>query len=454
MQPLPSPDNDLDFGTPAGQNPAQGFQATEQIRGAVLRFLEAGAIDEAASLIASSGAEVGDALLDLKDLAPQPREALAEAFHRARDFDRAARAAERLDNPERAAHYLELSGQFARAGAIRERLNQLEQAAELHQRAGDHERAGDLFTRVGRLDRAAEAFERGNRLYEAGRLWSRQRRLDRALEVLQRVDSDDSTFVPAMHLLGRILEFTGHTDAAIARYQEVVHARPLDNTTVDIHERLIGLYVQTSNVPEARRLITKVLKFEPSRPYPARALGLLLGKGSTEATMRSVISMPPPPASAVMSGQPITVTAVNPTIDRLRQLPLFSELSLSELRQLHAAGEFFPYRAEELLIEQDREGAFFFVLLSGSVLVSHLADGREIPLTELRQSACVGEMSLLDEGPTSARVRALTPTETFRWPLGRLRAFLADDDRIALRILRVMSRAMSVRLRDVDRRVR
>jgi tetratricopeptide (TPR) repeat protein len=456
MDPAPPHDPELDFGAPAPQQ----FLTAEQIGARVLQCLEAGSIDEAASLIATSSPEVGDALLELRNLSPAALDGLAEAFFRARDDDRAMIAARRLDNPERAALFLERGGQLLRAGEQRERLGQAAQAADLYLRGGAPERAAALFTKLGQLEQAADAFERAGRLYEAGRLWSRQRRLDRALAVLQKVTSGDDTFVPATLLLGRILEFTGHPAAAIARYQDVVQSRPLDASTIDIHERLIGLHIQADNVADARRLIAKVLKFEPTRPYPVRALGMLLGKGSTEATMRSEVSLPPPPPAPAesrvfSSQQPHTITAIHPAVDQLRQLPLFQELALSEIRALHDAGEVARYQAGAILIEQDQEGAFFFVLFSGAVQVSRLqGPGRVgVPLAELRYGACVGEMALLDEGPTSAQVRALVDTTTFRWPLPRLRALLAANERTALRILRVMSRALSVRLRETSRHV-
>jgi hypothetical protein len=263
-----------------------------------------------------------------------------------------------------------------------------------------------------------------------------------------------------VHLLGRILEFTGHPEAAAARYLEVVHARPLDAATVDIHERLLTLYVQANEANEARRMINRILRFEPQRPYPIRALGLLLGKGSTEATMRSATSREPAapgPLSALptSSGPARTVTAVHPVIDRLRQVPLLADLSLAELRRLHAAGAVRSFEPAEVLIEQGAEAPEVLVLLSGAVQVARVGDdGAEVPLAELRYGAFVGEMSLLDEGPASARVRGLAAGQAFGWPAERLRRLLHEDERMALRLLRVMSRALSVRLRETSRQVR
>ena len=67
--------------------------------------------------------------------------------------------------------------------------------------------------------------------------------------------------------------------------------------------------------------------------------------------------------------------------------------------------------------------------------------------------AALGEMALVDEGPTSARVRARTPVVAFAWPIDALRRHLAADERTALRVLRVLSRTLSVRLRETNRRV-
>ncbi|RYE91764.1 MAG: cyclic nucleotide-binding domain-containing protein [Myxococcales bacterium] len=455
-QPPGTPDSDIDLG-PAPT--AHGLQTAGQIRDTVLAALAAGSVDEAASQIACSGAAVGDALLEVTGLAGPQREALAEAFFRARDFDRAAVAAQRVDDRAMAARLLEQGGQYGRAAALRESLGQRAEAADLHQRAGDHARAAQLFVHLGQLDRAAESLEQAGDAYGAGRLWARLRQLDRAIDVLQQVDSAGASFVPAVHLLGRILEFTGHPEAAAARYLEVVHARPLDATTVDIHERLLTLYVQANESAEARRMISRILRFEPQRAYPIRALGLLLGKGSTEATMRSAVTgeSVPGPLSALptSSGPARTVTAVHPVIDRLRRVPLLADLSLGELRRLHVAGSVLAFEPGQVLIEQGTPEPPVLVLLAGAVQVARVDDdGRETPLAELRYGAFVGEMSLLDEGPASARVRASAAGQAFRWPAERLRRLLHEDERTALRLLRVMSRALSVRLRETSRQVR
>jgi tetratricopeptide (TPR) repeat protein len=448
----PAADADLDLSAPAPQR----FLAADQICGEILRALNEGQLGEAASQIASSGAEVGDALLALPGLPPRLLDALAEAFFQARDFDRAAVAAGRIADPERAALLLERGGQPLQAAALRERLGQRARAAALYLQGGAPERAAPLFAQQGDLERAAVSFEQAGQLLEAGRLWTRQRRMDRAIEALQRVPPGSPSFLAATLLLGRILEFSGHQEAALARYREVLQRHPIDASTIDLHDRLINLLIKFEQIGEARQLIARVLKFEPSRPSAVRALGSLLGRGSNDATMRSEAPGPVgqgAPSQVLSSSPPQTLTAVHPALDQLRQLPLFQELALPELRLLHGVGAPVVFPGGAVLIEQDLEASDFFVLFTGAVRVSRRAPGGEVVLAELRRGACLGEMALLDEGPTSARVEALGEVTAFRWPLPALRALLAAHERIASRVLRVLSRTLSVRLREASSRV-
>jgi CRP-like cAMP-binding protein len=148
------------------------------------------------------------------------------------------------------------------------------------------------------------------------------------------------------------------------------------------------------------------------------------------------------------------VTTVHADVDVLRQLPIFSELSLGELRALHAIGERTTYAPGATIIEQDRPASLMLVMLKGTVVVTHVDErGGEAVLGELGYGAPIGEMALVDEGPTSARVRAKTDVAVFRWPMESLRRHLSTNERTTLRILRVMSRTLSVRLRETNARV-
>jgi len=146
------------------------------------------------------------------------------------------------------------------------------------------------------------------------------------------------------------------------------------------------------------------------------------------------------------------ITAVNQDVDVLRQIPLLSELALDELRALQAFGERKTFAPGLTMIEQGCEGAHMLLVLSGKVRISHVDDvGRATVLGELGYGASLGEMALVDDGPTSARVEAVSEVVAYGWPLERLRRHLATNEGTALRLLKVISRTLSVRLRETNR---
>lgn len=478
---------EVEFEFVEGQE-AGRFQATEKVRGVILRYLMVGDIDAATTLIASSPPELGDALLreDAKEASVAVRASLAEVFVRARDYERAGRAALLTGDPGKAAPFFERSYQFEKAAELYEQAGQLEHAAELYARTLAYEKAALLYEKAGRAEDAAEQYCRAGSLFKAGRLWSKVRRFDKAVETLQKVDEKNPEYGYAVYMLGRIFEHTGHQDQAVLRYTQLVRARPLDETTVDVFERLGELFSQSRHVRAARKLLISVLTFDPSRKKAQTILASLPpdegssvepgARGSrlpddhssghmSVARITGVGALPPlgplPTFTTMTSQQPVIeeapssahVSVLHKEIDTLRQLPLFAELLLGELRELYDLSERVSFKGGDLMIEQDREASSIFVVLTGTVTVVHVDGSDERPLIEFGYGASLGEMALVDEGPTSARVRALTDVTALRWPMTRFRRYLDAHEATALRILRVVSRTLSVRLRETNRRV-
>jgi len=157
---------------------------------------------------------------------------------------------------------------------------------------------------------------------------------------------------------------------------------------------------------------------------------------------------PPVVAAPAAAPAPLSAEAL-----ALRELPAFTELTPDELRGLAEAGERVAFGPGEVLIEQEHEAKYVFVVLSGVVRVARMAPDGMFPLAELGVGSLVGELALIDEGPTSARVKTHTEGAAYRWSIPRLRAYLAANDRANLKILKVVTRTLSVRLRETNRRL-
>ena len=425
------------------------FVTTDKVRGVILAHLNKGDVEAAARLIASSAPEVGDILLtqDAAVASRMLRESLAEAFVKARDFDRAGRAAVLIGDPGRAAPFFERSYQFAQAAKLYEQAGQLDKAADLYERDLRFEQAARFYEQCGQIERAAAAWERANGWFDAGRLWAKARRLDRAVEMLQKTEQGSPSYARSMLLLGKILEHSGHTNNAAGHYIGVVRTCALDDVTVEVYERLAAIYEATGEPDAARKLLAAVARFDPSR-----ARSSMPPEAPVAGGVRPLV-LPAPTLGAEAGGAAGKLTAMNADVDLLRELPLFAELSLDELRALQSLGQRCKLAPGELLIEQNREGEHLFVMLSGKVRVVHFAEsGAATVLGELGYGAALGDMALVDSGPTSARVEALAPSEAYVWPLAQLRPYLASHEGTALRILKVISRTLSVRLRETNRR--
>jgi len=95
----------------------------------------------------------------------------------------------------------------------------------------------------------------------------------------------------------------------------------------------------------------------------------------------------------------------------LRQAELFEGLSPEELQSIAALCQARTFQAGEIITTQGDRGGELFLVFQGLVEVTtSLPSSGEAPRTvvTLGPGQIVGEMSLVDRGPRSATVRALT----------------------------------------------
>ena len=95
--------------------------------------------------------------------------------------------------------------------------------------------------------------------------------------------------------------------------------------------------------------------------------------------------------------------------DSLRMVPLFSDLNDKVLAHLAEVCQEKTYEKDQHILHQEQSGDNFFVIETGSVKVTRLAeDGREAVLAFLREGDFFGELAILDGETRSANVITLT----------------------------------------------
>jgi CRP/FNR family cyclic AMP-dependent transcriptional regulator len=129
--------------------------------------------------------------------------------------------------------------------------------------------------------------------------------------------------------------------------------------------------------------------------------------------------------------------------DALARAPIFSSLDRHDVSALARSAKVLRFAPGELLVGEGEQAAAFFVLCSGEAeVVKGLGREGERVLANLTEGDFFGEMSLLDDFPRSASVRAVSECECLvlvRWDfLGLLRT----NPELALAILPVLSRRL------------
>jgi len=123
----------------------------------------------------------------------------------------------------------------------------------------------------------------------------------------------------------------------------------------------------------------------------------------------------------------------------LRNIPMFSNLSAEDLSALTELFEARPYDARQPIVFLGDDGADFYIVRSGQVVVSVPDEtGREVVLAEIGPGSFFGEISILDAGPRTANVRAKTATELLMLKRERFVQFLLEHPGAAVHILQVL----------------
>jgi CRP/FNR family cyclic AMP-dependent transcriptional regulator len=137
-------------------------------------------------------------------------------------------------------------------------------------------------------------------------------------------------------------------------------------------------------------------------------------------------------------------------LDLIRRVPLFSMLTNEQAQGIADAVVKRRFRRGEIIVEHGRKSNALFILLTGRarVLTSD-SRGREVILAVLQPGDYVGEMSLIDNEPHSATVRAEVQTDMLILGRAEFARCLPENSSLSYAILR----GLVSRLRAADRQI-
>ncbi len=137
-------------------------------------------------------------------------------------------------------------------------------------------------------------------------------------------------------------------------------------------------------------------------------------------------------------------------LDLLRRVPLFSLLTVAQAELISGAVIKRRFKRGEALVEQGQKSDALFILLMGRARVMTCdSRGREVILATLSQGDYLGEMSIIDNEPHSATVRAEVQTDVLMLGRAEFARCLTENASMSL----VVMRGLVKRLRHADRKI-
>lgn len=140
-------------------------------------------------------------------------------------------------------------------------------------------------------------------------------------------------------------------------------------------------------------------------------------------------------------------------IELFQKLPIFRGLNFDETTRLAAIARTESRPSGDVIVEQNALGEALYVLKEGTVAVVKTDGAREVRLGGMGPGELFGEMTLVDDVLTSARVVAETPVELFVLPRRDFDALLSTDTALALKVYKAFCRTLSDKLRQHHQRL-
>mgnify|MGYP001344702556 CR=1 FL=1 len=133
----------------------------------------------------------------------------------------------------------------------------------------------------------------------------------------------------------------------------------------------------------------------------------------------------------------------------LKLVRLFEGFSEQDARDFIAWATRFDAGPGVTIIREGEPGQDMFVVVAGNLSVVKAGGGREQELAVLVPGDSFGEIALLDSGPRSASVVAITASTLLRFE----RRYLVKIPEVSLKLYRNLATMVAARLRDANARV-
>ena len=138
--------------------------------------------------------------------------------------------------------------------------------------------------------------------------------------------------------------------------------------------------------------------------------------------------------------------------EKLKSASLFKEFTSEEFDQLFELFDEMRVTRGEVIVRQDDHGDCMFILMEGSARVVHREGDRDFVLATITAGDFFGELALVDAGPRSANVEAVTDSVLLKISQAMISAAAGVYPTAAFKLLIAIGRVLVGRLRKSNQR--
>ena len=395
-----------------------GVISEKNLVGVLVELLSSRDIDSATQLYEEGGRAVAEQLLSVLQKADAPvREAGIAMYVQSRDFARAARLHEQARFWPDAAKLYEEAGDMPAAARCWKRAGEPKRAARALHASGAVEEAAELYRETQQPDARAAVLAKGERWLESAQAFRDAGNTRAETDVLRSIPQEHPDRVPAVKRLAEILMTRHRVSEAAQLVADVARENEMGRTDVELHDLLASLFEKLGQEGHAERVRMRAQRLR-----------------AREATAESVPQAETPPPE--QDGYKF-----------LKQIPIFSRLTLGDMRDLYRLATEETWSPGQQLIDAGVDAPGLVILVEGDAEVYALGETGARHLNSIGPGAHVGEISLLTNSLTSARVTASTLVRGLRIAREPFELYLQSHPQAALRIYRLFSEGLADRVR-------
>lgn len=189
--------------------------------------------------------------------------------------------------------------------------------------------------------------------------------------------------------------------------------------------------------------IANMLSLPEVEEIPGRFIDMANTRGGKDNITAMVIQIPE------SEGDSDRAADIALTLDTLKRVPLFKQLSYQQLVRIMNLARVLPVEADEVLCYEDAEGDEFFILLSGAVRLT----ANDVEIAMLGPGDHFGEMALIDNRERSTTAVATEPGKILTISRHDFFEILRKEAPLAVKLLWSFLNVLSDRLRDTNKKL-